>query len=47
MAKKALSLIQGKNRQDYNGDETLRFALAHIVQVVERQLLTHEQVFIA
>lgn len=34
MARKALDMVRGKNRQDYNSDETLRFALVHIVQVI-------------
>jgi|SRR3989338_1553877 len=34
MAKKALDLVRGKNRQDYNSDEVLRFALAHLLQVI-------------
>ena len=34
MARKALDLVRGKSRQDYNSDETLRFALTHLVQVV-------------
>ena len=34
MARKALDLVRGKNRQDYNSDEALRFALAHLVQVI-------------
>ena len=34
MARKALELVRGKNRPDYNTDETLRFALAHLVQVI-------------
>ena len=34
MARKALDLVRGKNRQDCQSDETLRFALAHLVQVI-------------
>ena len=34
MSQKALSLIQGKERQDYNSDEALRLALAHLIQVI-------------
>ena len=34
MARKARDLICGKNRQDYDSDEALRFALAHLVQVI-------------
>ena len=34
MTRKALELVRNKNRQDYNSDETLRFALAHLVQVI-------------
>lgn len=34
MAEKALDLVRGKERQDYNSDETLRFALAHLIQVI-------------
>lgn len=34
MARKALDLVRGKNRPDYNSDEALRFALAHIIQVI-------------
>ena len=34
MARKALDLVRGKNRQDYQSDETLRFALAHLLQVI-------------
>jgi len=34
MTRKALELVRNKNRQNYNSDETLRFALAHLVQVI-------------
>lgn len=34
MAQKALGLVRGKDRQDYNSDEALRFALAHLIQVI-------------
>ena len=34
MSQKALSLIQGKERRDYNSDEALRLALAHLIQVI-------------
>lgn len=34
MARKALGLIRGKDRRDYNSDEALRFALAHLIQVI-------------
>ena len=34
MSRKALDLVRGKSRQDYNSDEALRFALAHLVQVI-------------
>ncbi len=34
MTRKAIGLIQGKSRLDYDRDETLRFALAHLVQVI-------------
>ena len=34
MTRKAIELIRNKNRQNYNSDETLRFALAHLVQVI-------------
>ena len=34
MARKALDLVRDKNRSDYNSDEALRFALAHVVQVI-------------
>lgn len=33
MAQKALDLVGSKNRQDYNSNEALRFALAHLIQV--------------
>ena len=34
MTRKAIELVRNKNRQNYNSDETLRFALAHLVQVI-------------
>lgn len=34
MVRKALDLVRGKNRQDYNSDEALRLALVHLVQVI-------------
>lgn len=34
MAQKALHLIRGKDRRDYSSDEVLRFALAHLIQVI-------------
>jgi len=34
MARKALDLVRGKDRRDYNSDEALRFALAHLIQVI-------------
>lgn len=34
MAQKALSLSKNKQRVDYDGDETLRFALAHLLQII-------------
>lgn len=34
MARKALCLIRDKDRRDYNSDEALRFALAHLIQVI-------------
>lgn len=33
-ARKARSLLEGKDRNAYDGDETLRIALAHLVQVI-------------
>ncbi len=32
-ALKAVSLLKGKTRQSYDSDETLRLALAHLIQV--------------
>ena len=34
MAQKALNLIKNKQRADYDSDETLRLALAHLLQVI-------------
>ena len=34
MAQKALDLVRGKDRQDYNSEAALRYALAHLVQVI-------------
>ena len=34
MARKALSLIQGKDRAYYDRDETLRLALAYLLQII-------------
>ena len=34
MAQKAIRLVQGKDRQNYNSNETLRFALTHLIQVI-------------
>ena len=34
MARKALEKNAGKSRSKYDGDETLRMALAHLVQVI-------------
>jgi uncharacterized protein with HEPN domain len=34
MADKTVSLVKGKDRVAYGGDETLRLALAHLVQVI-------------
>lgn len=34
MAGKALELAQGKSRTDYDHDESLRLALAHLLQVI-------------
>jgi uncharacterized protein with HEPN domain len=34
MARKARQLVEGKNRSDYDADETLRLALTHLVQVI-------------
>lgn len=33
-ARKALDKIQGKNRSDYDADENLRLALAHLIQII-------------
>lgn len=34
MSQKALRLVEGKQRCDYDGDESLRLALAHVLQVI-------------
>ena len=34
MSQKARRLIEGKQRRDYDGDESLRLALAHVLQVI-------------
>ena len=34
MARKAMDLVKGKDRTDYNSEDSLRFALAHLLQVV-------------
>lgn len=34
MARKALRLAQGKSRAEYDRDESLRLALAHLLQVI-------------
>jgi uncharacterized protein with HEPN domain len=34
MRRKALSLTEGKERDDYDRDETLRLALTHLVQTI-------------
>jgi uncharacterized protein with HEPN domain len=34
MARKALVLVQGKDRADYDRDEPLRLALVHLIQVI-------------
>lgn len=34
MARKAIALIQGKDRADYDRDEVLRLALAHLLQII-------------
>ena len=34
MARKAIILVQGKERTDYDRDEVLRLALAHLLQVI-------------
>jgi uncharacterized protein with HEPN domain len=34
MSRKAMSLIAGKTREDYDHDETLRLALTHLLQVI-------------
>lgn len=34
MARKALKLVQGKSRAEYDQDEALRLALAHLLQVI-------------
>lgn len=33
-AHEALSLVSGKNRQDYDRDSVLRLALTHLIQVI-------------
>ena len=33
-SRKALRLVQGKSRAEYDRDETLRLALAHLLQVI-------------
>jgi uncharacterized protein with HEPN domain len=33
-AEKALGLVRGKSRGDYDEDEALRIALAHLIQIV-------------
>ena len=33
-ARKALKLVQGKGRAEYDQDESLRLALAHLLQVI-------------
>jgi uncharacterized protein with HEPN domain len=35
MARKAISLVRGKSRNDYERDETLSLAVTHILQVIE------------
>lgn len=34
MARKALRMIEGKNRSDYDRDETLSLALTHLLQII-------------
>ena len=34
MARKARQLVQDKSRAEYDGDESLRLALAHLLQVI-------------
>ena len=34
MAQKTLGLVRGKDREDYDRDESLRLALAHLLQVI-------------
>ena len=34
MSRKAVALMRGKDRAAYDADETLRLALAHLVQVI-------------
>ncbi len=34
MSRKALAKLEGKRRHDYDEDENLRLALAHLVQVI-------------
>ena len=34
MSQKALRLVEGKQRRDYDDDESLRLALAHLLQVI-------------
>jgi len=34
MAEKALSKVQGKTKEDFDQDENLRLALAHLLQII-------------
>jgi len=34
MARKAIEKLSGKSRSDFDGDENLQMALAHIVQII-------------
>ena len=34
ISEKALHLARGKDRQDYNSEEALRYALAHLIQII-------------
>ncbi len=34
MAKKAHALINGKQRADFDGDDALKFAVAHLIQII-------------
>lgn len=34
MIRKALAMAAGKSREDYDGDEVLRLALTHLLQVI-------------